>query len=153
MKVKSLSCVRLLVTPWTAAYQASPSMGFSRQEYWSGVPLPSLKMPYSLYLFKVYNSVIFSMFMRMCNQCYCSVAQSCPTLCDPMDCSTSGFPVLHCLRSLLKLMSIESVMPSNLLILCHPLLLLPSNFLSNRVFLNESAFASEDKVLKLQLQH
>ena len=41
MKVKSLSRVRLLVTPWTAAYQAPPSMGFSRQEYWSGVPLPS----------------------------------------------------------------------------------------------------------------
>ena len=42
MKAKPLSCVRLAVTPWTAAYQAPPSMGFSRQEYWSGVPLPSL---------------------------------------------------------------------------------------------------------------
>ena len=41
MKVKSLSRVRLLVTPWTAAYKAPLSMGFSRQEYWSGVPLPS----------------------------------------------------------------------------------------------------------------
>ena len=41
MKVKLLSHVRLLATPWTAAYQAPPSMGFSRQEYWSGVPLPS----------------------------------------------------------------------------------------------------------------
>ena len=45
MKVKSesesLSRVQLLATPWTAAYQAPPSMGFSRQEYWSGVPLPS----------------------------------------------------------------------------------------------------------------
>ena len=38
---KSLSCVQLLATPWTAAHQAPPSMGFSRQEYWSGVPLPS----------------------------------------------------------------------------------------------------------------
>ena len=38
---KSLSHARLLATPWTAAYQAPPSMGFSRQEYWSGVPLPS----------------------------------------------------------------------------------------------------------------
>ena len=37
-----LSRVRLFATPWTAAHQASPSMGFSRQEYWSGVPLPSL---------------------------------------------------------------------------------------------------------------
>ena len=43
MKVKSLSHVRLLVTPWTAAHQAPPSMRFSRQEYWSGVPLPSPK--------------------------------------------------------------------------------------------------------------
>ena len=41
VKVKSLSRARLLATPWTAAYQAPPSMGFSRQEYWSGVPLPS----------------------------------------------------------------------------------------------------------------
>ena len=40
MKGKSISCVRLLATPWTAAYQAPLSMGFSRQEYWSGVPLP-----------------------------------------------------------------------------------------------------------------
>ena len=39
VKVKSLSRVRLFATPWTTAYQASPSMGFSRQEYWSGVPL------------------------------------------------------------------------------------------------------------------
>ena len=43
VKVKSLSRVWLLATPWTAAYQAPPSMGFSRQEYWSGVPLPSLE--------------------------------------------------------------------------------------------------------------
>ena len=42
VKVKSLSRVRLLVTPWTAAHQAPPSEGFSRQEYWSGVPLPWL---------------------------------------------------------------------------------------------------------------
>ena len=41
VKVKTLSHVRFLVTPWTGAYQAPPSMGFSRQQYWSGVPLPS----------------------------------------------------------------------------------------------------------------
>ena len=40
-EVKSLSRVQLFGTPWTVAYQASPSMGFSRQEYWSGLPLPS----------------------------------------------------------------------------------------------------------------
>ena len=62
----------------------------------------------------------------------------CPTLCDPMDCSTPGFPVHHQLPELLKLMSIESVMPSNHLILCHPLLLLSSIFPSIRVFSNES---------------
>ena len=43
VKVKSLSRVRLLATPWTAAYQAPPSIGFSRQEYWSGVPIPDVK--------------------------------------------------------------------------------------------------------------
>ena len=54
MKVKSesevASRVQLLATPWTAAYQAPPSMGFSRQEYRSGVPLPSLYLPRLLYL-------------------------------------------------------------------------------------------------------
>ena len=55
----------------TAAYQDPPSMGFSRQEYWSGVPLPSPNHQFS------------------------SVAQSCLTLCDPMDCSMPGFPVHH----------------------------------------------------------
>ena len=55
-----------------------------------------------------------------------------------MDCSIPGFPVYHQLQSLLKLMSIESVMPSNHLILCHPLLFLPSIFPSIRVFSNKS---------------
>ena len=49
MKVKSLSRVGLLATLWTAAYQAPPSMGFSRQEYWSGVPLPSPIIVYKLH--------------------------------------------------------------------------------------------------------
>ena len=72
------------------------------------------------------------------NYQFSSVAQSCLTLCHPMDCSMPGFPAHHQLLSLLKLMSIESVMPSNHLILCHPLLLLPSIFPSIRVFSNES---------------
>ena len=58
--------------------------------------------------------------------------------CNPMDCSTPGFPVLHYPQSLLKLMSIESVSPSNRLILCHPLLL-PSVLPSIRVFSSELA--------------
>ena len=71
--------------------------------------------------------------------CYCSfVAKSCPTLCYPMNCSVPGFPVLHCL-CLLKLMSTGSVMPSNHLILCCPLLLLPSVFPSIWFFPKESA--------------
>ena len=56
-----------------------------------------------------------------------------------MDCSTPGLPVLHQLQSLIKLMSIKSVMPFNHLILCQPLLLLPSVFPSIKVFSNDSA--------------
>ena len=79
MKTKCLTRVRLLAIPWTAAYQAPPSMGFPRQEYWSGVPL-SISL------------------------------------------------------SLLKFMSIELVILPKHLILCCPLLLLPSVFLIFRVF-------------------
>ena len=91
VKMKSLSCVRLFATPWTAAYQAPPSMGFSRQEYWSGMPSPSLT-----------NS-----------------------------------------QSLLKLMSIESVMPSNHLILCRPLPLRLQSFPASRSFQMSQFFASD----------
>ena len=68
------------------------------------------------------------------------IAQSCLTLCDPMDCSTPGFPVHHQLLELAQthVHQVESVMPSNHLILCHPLLLTPSIFLSIRVFSNVS---------------
>ena len=69
---------------------------------------------------------------------FSSVAQSCLTLCDPMNCSTPGLPVHHHPRSPPKPM-IKSVMPSNHFSLCHPLLLLPSIFPSIRVFSNESA--------------
>ena len=68
-----------------------------------------------------------------------SVAHSCPTLCDLIECSTPGLLFITNSRSLLKLISIESVMASNHLILCHPLVLLPSIFPSIRVFYNESA--------------
>ena len=65
----------------------------------------------------------------------CSVTKLCPTLCAP---PTRGFPVPHISWSLLKLMSIETVMPSNHLVLCRPLFLLTSVFPSFRVFSNES---------------
>ena len=68
-----------------------------------------------------------------------SSAQSCLTVCNPMDCTTPGFPSTTNSRSSLKLMSIELVMPFHHLILCHPLLLLPSIFPSSRVFSSESA--------------
>ena len=69
VKVKSLSRVWLFSTPWTGAYQAPPSMEFSRQEYWNGLPLPS----------PMYE-----------NESESEVAQSCLTLCDPMECSPPG---------------------------------------------------------------
>ena len=68
---------------------------------------------------------------------FSSVAQSCPALCEPMNCSTPGLPVRH-QHPWWRLMSIESVMPSNHLILCRPLLLPPSIFPSIRVFYSES---------------
>ena len=69
---------------------------------------------------------------------FSSVTQSCPTLCDPMNCSTPGLPVHHQLPGSLRPTSIESVMPSSHLILCRPLLLLPPIPPSNRVFSSES---------------
>ena len=94
--------------------------GLYRREYlegYCGRPLPSLSA----------------------DEPFSSVAQLCPTLCDPMNHSTPGLPVYHQLRSPPKPMSIVSVMPSNHLILCRPFLLLPPTFPSIRVFSNESA--------------
>ena len=92
MKEKSLSRVRLLATPLIAAYQAPPSMGFSRQEYWSGVPLPSPVQSLSrVQLFATPWTIA----------------------CRPSLSFTISW-------SLIKLMSIELMMPSNYLILCRP---------------------------------
>ena len=88
-------------------------------------------LPNSLYLCLCYTMTL-SRLLAMFSQFH-----SCLTFCDPMDCSMPGFPVHHqgpYTRSLLKLMSIELVMPSNHLTLCRPLLLLPSFFPSIRVF-------------------
>ena len=74
-KVKSLSRVRLFATPWTAAYQAPLSMGFSRQEYWSGLPCPSPNVMY------IYNEIL---------TVKVKVPQSCLTLCDPVDYTVHG---------------------------------------------------------------
>jgi len=69
---------------------------------------------------------------------FSSVAQSCPTLCDPMNCSTSGLPAHHQLPESTQPTSIELVIPSSHLVLCRPLLLLPPIPPSIRFFSNES---------------
>ena len=85
IKVKSLSHVRLCATPWTAAYQAPPSMGFSRQEYWSGVPLPSLNScsnlcPLSWWCYLTISSFCFQVFPAsgsfLMSWCFISGGQS-----------------------------------------------------------------------------
>ena len=134
VKVKSLSRVQLLVTPWTAAYQAPRSMGFSRQEYWSGLPLPSL-ISFSRRYIILYNIYIY---FRLFS--FISSVQSFSRVwlfVTPWSAARQASLSITNSRSLPKLMSIESVMPSNHLILCHPLLL-PSIFPSIRVFSNES---------------
>ena len=105
IELKSLSQVWLFVTPRTVAYQAPPSMEFSRQEYWFS-SVQSLS-----------RVQLFVTSWTAASQASLSITNS---------------------QSLLKLMSIESVMPSNHLILCHPLLLLPPIPPSIRVFSNES---------------
>ena len=145
------SRILLFLILWTIAHQASLSMRFSRQEYWSGLPYPppedlpnpgikptSLMSPAVAGIFFISSAAWEAQKLRhIVAVVPCSVTQSCLTLCHPMDGSTPGFPVLHHLLELLKLMSIESVMPSKHLILCHPLLLLPSVLPSIRIFFNK----------------
>ena len=69
-KVKSLSHVWLLAIPWTAAYQAPPSMGFSRQEYWSGVPLPSLDSQLRGQLLQIWKCVGMVLVVTVTERCY-----------------------------------------------------------------------------------
>ena len=82
----------------------------------------------SIFTDKLYPSLVRDFF------CFCLVTKLCLILCNPMDCSLSGFLYFTISRSLLKLMSTELVMLSNHHILCYPLLLLPSIFPSIRVF-------------------
>ena len=83
--------------------------------------------------------------------CSCSVSKLCLILCDPTDCSMSDFLSFTVSSSLLKLLSIDSVMPSNHLILCCPLLFMPSIFPNIRSLSNVSTLRI--KVLEFQLQH
>ena len=82
-KVKSFSRAQLSETPWTAAYQAPLAMGFSRQEYWSGVPLPSPALIPSMAIFG--DSPMRRWKVKCGHGEKVKVAQSCPTLCNPMD--------------------------------------------------------------------
>ena len=77
-KVKLLSRVQLFVTPWTVAYPAPPSMEFSRQEYWSGLPFPSPKI-YMLFLFLLHFKLSID------SAAAAKSLQSCLTLCDLID--------------------------------------------------------------------
>ena len=86
------------------------------------------------------NYLYHSLMLLMVSAQFSSVTQSCPTLYDTMDCSRPASLSITNSRSLLKLMSIDSVMPSIHLILCRPLLPPPSIFPSIRVFSSESAF-------------
>ena len=95
VKVKSLSCVRLFVTPWTAPL----SMGFSRQEYWSGLPFPSpgdLPDPGIEFKSPVAPALQADSLPRASpgkphqKPCEVKVAQSCLTLCDAMDYTVHG---------------------------------------------------------------
>ena len=75
VKVRSLSRVRLFATPWTVAYQPFPSMGFSRQEYWSGMPSPSPKglTGFHEFWWEKYSVFIFSKFQVKCSGVFFSV--------------------------------------------------------------------------------
>ena len=108
VKVKSLSPVRLFATPCTVTYQAPQSMGFSRQEYWSGLPFPSpgdLPNPgiepgspalqTDALPSKSHGKPDWLGSIDTVSQSVSSVAQSCPTLCDSMNRSMPGLPVHH----------------------------------------------------------
>ena len=173
--MKSLSHVRLFVTPWTVAYQAPPSMGFSRQEYWSGLPFPSsgdfpdpgiepgspefqadaLTSPDTGTAASIrLDQDLLQQTQPGALQILSALHATCSSairlllllfslkLClfvTPRTVARQASLSFTIPRSLLKLMSTESVMPSNRLTLCRSLLLLPSIFPSITVFSNELA--------------
>ena len=142
-----LSRVWLPATPWTTAPQAPLSVGFSRQEYWSGVPLPSLIVEaYQMAIItinskmkKSFNSITFSSIWSLEVVVVVQSLSCIHLFATPWTAAHQASLSFTISLSLLKLMSIESVIPFNHLILCRPLLLLPSIFPSIRVFSNESA--------------
>ena len=93
---------------------------------------------WSYHLTPGWDAVVSAEELKHASVQFSSVAQSCPTLRDPMDCPMPGFPVHHQLLELTQTHVIELVMPFNQFFLCHPLLLWSSIFLRIRVFSNES---------------
>ena len=93
------SCFKFFVTPWTVTLQAPLFMGFSQQEYWSGLPFPPPGGPPDPGIEPLSPALAGGFFTveppgkPHRNACCCSVAKSCPTLWDPMDCSMPGFPL------------------------------------------------------------
>ena len=117
MEVLSAQSVQLFASPWTGVLQAPLSMEFSRQEHCSGLPFPSPRDHPDAGIGPA--SVVSP---ALAGGLFTTVARSCPTLHGPMDCRHQASLSFTISPSLLKLMSIESVMASNHLILCHPLL-------------------------------
>ena len=135
-----------------------PARLLSRQEFWSGYPLPSPRdlptqrsnpgflhcrqilfpFPWALQERSLTTSGFPKELTQRPSVQFSSVSQLCPTLWEPVDCSSQTSLSITNSWCLLKFMSRELVMPSSHLILCHPLLLLPSIFSSIRVFSNES---------------
>ena len=140
----TLCCFRLLSALLSGSEAAGPH-GFSSESTGCAV-VPALAAPLPLASGNNSSSccpLALESAVASCNDLvqFSSVAQLCPTLCDPMNCSTPGLLTTNS-QSPPKPMSIEPVMPSNHLILCRPLLLLLSIPPSIRVFSNESVFAS-----------
>ena len=142
------SHVQLFPTPWTVTHQTPLSMGFSRQEYWSGLPFPppgGPSQPRDRTCISCFAGGFFTTEPQvkpqmLCIMCTISSVQSLSCVwffATPwIEACQASLSITNS-RSPPKPMSIESVMPSNHLILCRPLLLLPSVFPSIRVFSNE----------------
>ena len=129
--------------PWTTAPQAPLSKVFPRQELLEWVAISfsreSSRLLDLTHISCIGRQILYHFGKPQNAYCCCSVTQSCPTLCAPWNAAHQASLSFTLSRSLPKLLSTESMMPSNHLILCHPLLLLPSILPSIRVFSSELA--------------